>query len=335
VLARLDAFQRRHRWAALPLAVAYKFADDQGGYLAALITYYGFLSLFPALLLLVTITGYVLAGDPVAQQQLIDTAVARLPVIGTQIQHNLSSLEGNGVALAVGVVGLLYGVLGVGQALQLTFNRAWAVPRNRRPNPFRSRLRSAGLVGLAGAGLVLTSGLTGVATATSTLDSHVADAVRALLLCGAAILNVLLYVAAFRLLTAREVSARDLLPGALFAAIGWQLLQALGTTYVERVVARSSDVYGVFGVVLGLIAWIYLTATLAVLAAELNVVRACRLWPRSLLAPFTDDSALTPADRRAYVSYAQMTRFKSRENIDVSFAPQQREESQPSDDSRP
>jgi len=320
IVGALDHFQRRHRWAGLPLAVAYKYADDQGGFLAALITYYGFLSLFPGLLLLVTALGYVLAGNAHAQQTILDSALAQFPVIGTQLQHNLASVEGNPVAAAVGSLGLLYGVLGIGQATQLAFNRAWAVARNERPNPLRSRLRSAGFALLIGIGLVLTSVVTGLGTATGALDPHLTALVRASAVAASLAINVVLFVAAFRLLTARSVLARDLLPGAVFAALCWQALQGLGTVYVSWVVARSSDIYGVFGVVLGLLAWIYLASTITVLAAELNVVRACRLWPRSLLAPFADGLPLTPADERAYVSYVEMRRHKSFEHIDVTFA---------------
>src|SRR3954465_9472329 len=96
-----DAFQQRHRWVGMPLAVGYKYADDQGGFLAALITYYGFVSLFPALLLLVTTLGYVLAGNPSAQQHILDSFVAQLPVVGPQLEQNVSSLHGNPVALLI------------------------------------------------------------------------------------------------------------------------------------------------------------------------------------------------------------------------------------------
>ena len=186
---------------------------------------------------------------------------------------------------------------------------------------------------LVGAGLVLTTALTAIGAATGTMSSHASGLVRGLLLAASVLLNIGLIVAAFRLLTARDVRVRDLVPGSIFAAFGWQLLQALGTAYVTRIVARSSDIYGVFGVVLGLLAWVYLAATVTVVAAELNVVRACRLWPRSLLAPFTDGLPITPADERAYVSYAQMRRYKSFESIDVRFAPEQRSP-RPSDERR-
>ena len=319
IVGVIDAYQRRHGWAGFPLAVGYKYADDQGGFLAALITYYGFLSLFPALLLLVTTLGYVLQGDAHAQQQILNTALAKFPVVGTQLERNISAVHGNAAAVVIGVVGLLYGVLGIGQAMQLTFNRAWAVPRNQRPNPLFSRVRSFGLIVLLGAGVVATTVVTGFGASTGALDAHLGGLIRLAVLVASVAMNLLLFLVGFRLLTARDVSVRDLLPGAIFAALAWQGLQALGTTYVSHVVARSSDIYGVFGIVLGLLAWIYLAATIVVLAAELNVVRACRLWPRSLLAPFSDGLPLTTADERAYISYVEMRQHKSFEHIDVNF----------------
>jgi YihY family inner membrane protein len=319
VVSSVDRFQRRHRWAAFPLAVVYKYADDQGGFLAALITYYGFLSLFPGLLLLVTTLGYVLADNPDAQQKILDSAFGNFPIIGSQLEHNISSLHGSPVALVVGGLGLLYGVLGVGQAAQLAFNRAWAIPRSERPDPIRSRLRSFLFVIIVGLGLLVTTFLTGLGASNGYLNSHASALVRVFVIVGSVLTNIALFLLAFRLLTARAVAVRDLIHGALVAAFGWQALQALGTTYLSRVVAHSSDIYGVFGIVLGLVAWIYLGATVTVFAAEVNVVRACRLWPRSLLAPFTDDRPLTSADERAYASYAEMRKQKSFETIDVQF----------------
>src|SRR5690349_20251601 len=119
----VDRFQRRHRWAGLPLSVVYKYMDDQGGFLAALITYYGFLSLFPALLLLVTSAGYILAGNPELQRHLIESAVGQFPLLGTYLQQNVSALQGSPIAAVVGCLGLLYAALGIGQATQLAFNR--------------------------------------------------------------------------------------------------------------------------------------------------------------------------------------------------------------------
>jgi membrane protein len=319
IVSKIDGFQQRHRWASFPLAVVYKYGDDQGGYLAALITYYGFLSLFPGLLLLVTTLGYVLADNPEAQQKILDSAFGNFPVIGTQLEHNITSLHGSPVALVVGALGLLYGVLGVGQAGQLAFNRAWAIPRNERPNPIKSRVRSFAFVLVVGLGLIITTFLTGLGSSSGYLSSHAPNLVRGFVIAASVVTNIGVFFLAFRLLTARVVVARDLIPGAVVAAFGWQILQALGTTYLTRVIAHSSDIYGVFGIVLGLVAWIYLGATVTVFAAEVNVVRACRLWPRSLLAPFADNLPITAADERAYASYAEMRKFKSFQQVDVRF----------------
>ena len=113
LVEKLDGFQRGRRWVGFPLAVVYKFADDQGSYLAALIAYYGFLSLFPLLLLLVTILGFVLQGDAELQEQLLDSALGQFPVIGSQLRDNVHSLTGNGAGLALGIALTLYGCLGV------------------------------------------------------------------------------------------------------------------------------------------------------------------------------------------------------------------------------
>ena len=87
ITERLDQFQRRHRWAGFPLAVVYKYFDDFGAYLAALLTYYGFVSLFPLLLLLSTILGFVLSGDQRLQHEVLTSALHQFPVIGGDLDQ--------------------------------------------------------------------------------------------------------------------------------------------------------------------------------------------------------------------------------------------------------
>ena len=130
LVERVDRFQRRHPAAGYPLAVAYKFFDDQGNYLTAMITYYAFLSVFPLLLLLISILGFTLHNDPDLQARVLDSALSRLPVIGQQIADNVQSLSGNTLAVVVGALGGVYGSLGVVQAAQNAFNKVWAVPRS-------------------------------------------------------------------------------------------------------------------------------------------------------------------------------------------------------------
>ena len=194
----------------------------------------------------------------------------------------------------------LYGALGVAQAAQNAMNVAWAVPRNKRPNPVLVRLRSLLLLATAGLALLAATVVTTLAAGGAFGDGHrahgaVLRAVRAAQhrrprcsRCGSA--------------TALELSNRDVLPGALLGGIVWQLLQVFGAVYVDSVVKGASDTNGTFAFVFGLLAWIYLLAVSLVLCVEINVVRARRLWPRSLLTPFTDDVDLTAADQRAYTA---------------------------------
>ncbi len=318
VVAAVDAYQQRHRWVGFPLAVVYKFADDQGGYLAALLTYYGFLSLFPLLLLLVTVLGSVLAGDPEAQQRVLDSALSQVPVLGEEIRTNVSALRGSTTALVTGVLGSLYGGTGIAQAGQNAMNTLWAVPRNRRPNPVLSRLKSLIAVIALGGGLVGTTVLSGLVASVDA--GGIGSAGRVLGLAVALTGNALLFLAGFRMLTVERVPFRALVPGALAAAGGWQALQALGGYYVARTLTSASEVYGLFGVVLGLLGFLYLAAVTTLLCAEVNVVRARRLWPRSLLTPFTDQVQLTPADERSYEGLATAQQAKGFEQVDVSFS---------------
>jgi YihY family inner membrane protein len=319
VAARLDGYQRRHRWLGFPLAVAYKFGDDQGGYLAALITYYSFLSLFPLLLLFVTTLGFALHGDPELQRRVVDSTLSQFPIIGTQLQDNVRSLDGSVFGMVVGVVGALYGGLGAAQAAQNALNRVWAVPRNERPNPLTSRLRSLALLLVLGTGVIATTVLSGLGTSAKGYGADLGAGLRFLAILLSVVVNVGLFVTAFRVMTARDVKTRDVLAGAVLAAVAWQVLQAVGAYYVGHKLKNATEVYGLFGLVLGLIAWLWLESLVVVFAAEVNVVRAKRLWPRALLTPFTDQVRLTHADQRAYDSYAQSERYKGFETVDVDF----------------
>jgi membrane protein len=304
-----------------PLAVVYKFADDQGPYLAALIAYYGFLSLFPLLLLLVTILGFVLHGDPHLQAKVVDSALAQFPIIGGQLRENVRSLSGSGVGLAVGILVTLYGCLGVAGAIQNAFNRAWAVPRNLRPNPITSRLRSLLLLLVLGVGVLVTTALSGLTTGAGAVGVGVGGGLRVGAVLLATLVNIALFMLALRVLTANEVPTRHLRIGAVVAGIGWQIAQLLGTYLVAHTLKGTREAYGVFGLVLGLIAWIYLLALVTVFAAEINVVAQRRLWPRALLTPFTDQVRLTAGDKRAYTGYAESERHKGFEAVDVGFEP--------------
>jgi membrane protein len=314
--SRLDHFQRRHPAAGFPLAVVYKFVDDSGNYLAALLAYYAFVSLFPLLLLLSTCLGLVLAGHPDLQQRVLASAAGQFPVVGKQIADP-RSISGGPAGLVVGIVGSIYGGLGVAQAAQYAMNTAWRVPRNKRPNPFLSRARSLLLLVTAGLAVLVTTVLS--ALGGTNASGVLGPLIRVALVAASVVINSMIFILVFRVATTRALTVRQVLPGALGAALVWQLLQSFGVVYVRHVVKNASDTNAVFAVVLGLIAFLYVTAVAVVLCVEVNVVRVDRLHPRSLLSPFSDDGELTTADRSSYADQAHAQQMKSREDIDVRF----------------
>jgi membrane protein len=306
-LRALDRRQQQSRRLSFLAAVVKKFGDDQAGQLAALIAYYGFVSLFPLLLVLVTVLGFVLQGDPGEQKRILDGALGQFPLISDQLR--LQSLTGSGVGLAIGVLGSLLAGMGITGATQSAFNRIWNVPFKDRPNFLHARLRGLGMLAILGT-LSIVSTTAGGFVGSS---SHAAPAVLAGVIV-AFVLNLALFMTAFKLLTAVEVSWRELLPGVIVAAVFWQLLQHLGGFYVDHELKRTGPLYGVFALVLGLLAWLYLGSQLTIFAAEINVVRVRQLWPRSF---FSDP--LLEADRRALTSSAEVEERVHEQNVDVSF----------------
>jgi membrane protein len=310
ITERLHALDRRQQQmprASFIAAVLKKFGDDQAGQLAALIAYYGFVSLFPLLLVLVTVLGFVLQGDPSEQKRILDGTLGQFPLISDQLK--LQSLTGSGVGLAIGVVGSLLAGMGITGATQNAFNRIWNVPFKHRPNFIHAHLRGLGMLAVLGTMSIVSTTAAGFVGSAS----HGAPDVVAGVLV-AFVLNLALFMTAFKLLTAVDVSWRELLPGVIVAAVFWQLLQHLGGFYVDHELKRTGPLYGVFALVLGLLAWLYLGAQLTIFAAEINVVRLRRLWPRSF---FSDP--LLEADRRALTSSAEVEERVHAENVDVSF----------------
>jgi inner membrane protein YhjD len=331
---RVDGFQRRHRVLGFPLAVVYKYGDDHGPYLAAILTYYSFIAIFPLLLIATSVLGFVLQGNPDLEQQLLDSALGRFPIVGDQLGKP-EGLTGSTSAVVIGLLAATYGTIGLGQAAQHALNTAWAVPRNSRLNPITSRFRSAVALVLAGVVVLATSALTIVADNLDKLGLDLGPVIGWLsnvvtVATTAVVLSVLM-----RYTTSRRPSFRTSLPGGIFIGVGWYLLQRLGGVYVAHVVAKASAMNQVFGLVLGLIAFLFVAATIAVLGIELSVVLRRHLYPRALLTPFTDAVELTEADRRAYDSYAKAQRHKGFQHVDVTFDDRREEEPRDAPDDRP
>ncbi|WP_197038126.1 MULTISPECIES: YihY/virulence factor BrkB family protein [Actinomycetes] len=314
MIERLDKLQRRHPTLGFVIAVIYKYADDQGGYLAVLMTYYAFLALFPLLLLLTTGVGIVLDDNPEWQAKVLDSALGQFPVIGPQLGQP-QELSGGTAGIVIGIIGALYGASGVGQAAQNAMNTVWQVPRNNRPNPIFSRFRSLLLLTVLAMTLVGTAVLSTFAGLPGPLGAFEGVTVGLL----AVVINSVVFTIAYRLSTTNDVSYRDVLPGAAAMAIVWQLLQTFGTVYVTQVVKNASTTNSVFAVVLGLLAFFYLTSIAVVFTAEINVVRVHHLYPRALLTPFTDAVDLTHGDRKTYTRQAKAQRAKGFEHVDVTF----------------
>jgi membrane protein len=235
VLRWADIQQRRRRWAGLPLAVVYKMVDDQASYLVAIIAYYGFVSLFPLLLLLVTVLGFALSGSAELQQQVLHSALRDFPVIGDQIGENIHTLQGSAAGLAIGIVGSVYGALQVGVAVQNAMNKVWAVPRAGRPALHRLYGRSVALVGILLLSVGATTALSAVSTAAGSYGIGPVDvALRAGAVVVSMAVNAGFVLFAYRVLTVGTPPVRQLWPGALTASVLWQVLQSVGTYLVEH-----------------------------------------------------------------------------------------------------
>ncbi|HYZ13205.1 MAG TPA: YihY/virulence factor BrkB family protein [Actinomycetota bacterium] len=305
-----DEIQRRRALLAVPIAVFKKFGDDQGGHWAALIAYYGFFSLFPLLLVFTTILGFVLQGNQELQERILESALAQFPIIGETIRNNLGKIEGSFTALAIGIVGSLWAGMGVLLTLQTAMDELWDVPRRSRPNFLKGRLRAFLALFVFGAAIITSSVLAGLGTTGGSFGW----ALRIVTIAATFVLNALVIGSAFRYLTVARIRWRDVVPGALLSSAVWMALLALGAWLVDRQLRGSEALYGFFGIVLGLLSWIYVGAQLMLLSAELNVVLARRLWPRSLQAP-----PLSKSDKESLAAQATEEAARPREQVHVDF----------------
>ena len=294
---------------AFPLAVLKKFGEDRAGQLAALIAYYGFFSLFPLLLAFVTLSGMLFERSDM-QDRLVEAALSQFPVIGDQLRGNLQSLPDKGVALALGIGGALWAGLAGIKAAQNAMDHVWDVPMKRQPSFPIAVLRAVLMLLTLGLFVLLASFLGGVAAGTE--DASIA--VRLGGITGTLVLNVSIFLVAYRVLTVEDVSWRGVLVGAVFAGIAWTVLQALGGYVIGHRLESAKATYGFFAVVIGLLTWIYLGAQVTLLGAEMNVVRARRLWPRAL-----DPDRRMEADERALRDHARVEERREEETVEVRF----------------
>ena len=307
----LDRLQRRRAALGFPLGVVKKFSDDHAGNLAALMAWYGFFALLSLLLVFVTVFGFLLSGNQALHDDIVRSAIGRFPLIGTDI--HVGGLGGSTVALVIGLVAAIWAGLGITLVGQRAMDQVWDIPHRMRRNFLTARLR--GLLILLVLGLVNVAISSVVGTLASGGLGGMELKVAGFVVSG--LLNVGLFWAVFRLFTSETVASRQLWLGIVIAAVGWTVLQALGGVYVDRIVRRAKQTYGALAIMIGLMSWLYLGAQMLLYAAEANVVRARRLWPRSLMEP------VTAADVQALRAAARVEERREGERIEVTFEPRE------------
>ena len=305
----VDHTQRRFTPTAFVFGVIKKYGDDNGGVLASNLAYSAFVSLFPLLLILVTVLGLVAAVNPAFRADVLKTVAKQVPAIGTQLTGNVHELKRHSVVgLIVGIAGLIWGSTGLAQAGLFTMEQVWNLPGPARPG-FVPRLGRAMLfISLLGAGVIVTTLLASLNTygQKAAILAVLAEVV-------AALVNIGMYIGGFRVLTPKTVPTQRLVPGAITGGILWTLLLILGTYLVHHFL-HSNSVYGVFATVLGLLAWIYLAVQITVYSAEINVVLARHLWPRAIVQP-----PLTEADRASMALQALQNQRRPEQLVKVEF----------------
>ena len=307
---KADRTQKGVRPLAFAVGVVKKFGDDRGGSLSALLTFYGFLSLFPLLLLLVTILGFFGGGEHSFVRRVENSAFSQFPVVGTKLSTNIHGLQGRSIfGLVVGIVVVLWGSQGALQTAQYAQAEIWNIPGVNRPS-FWARLgRTGSMMVVLGLFLLASTVLAGVVT----IGHHGGLAVAGAVASSLAV-NVGLFVVAFRLLTPKQIAWRDMVPGAIVGSAGWTLLQYIGGVLVEHSLRNTSKEYGAFALVLGMMGFLYLAAQVTLYASEVNVVRARHLWPRGLVQP-----PLTTADKQVLSSIALEGRRRPEQYVATGF----------------
>ncbi len=309
VIRKIDRVQQRSRPAGFLFGVIKKYGDDNGGVLVTNLAHTAFVTLFPLLLVLITVLGLVAAVNQGFRQDAVSAVAGQVPLIGTELTGNVHTLQRSSlIGLIVGFATLIWGTTGLAQAGLFTMEQVWNLPGPARPGFFPRLGRSLLFLLLLGLVVIATTLLASLSTYGKHAVAFVvfAEAVEATVNAG-------MYFIGFRILTPRGVPARDLAPGAVAAGICWTALQVVGAYLVHHFL-HSDSVYGVFATVLGLVAWLYLAAEVTVYCAEVNVVLARRLWPRSILQP-----PLTEADRASMALQALQNQRRVEQQVTVTF----------------
>jgi membrane protein len=308
-MERLDRWQQQRPWAALPAAVFKKFSDDQSTNLASMVAFWAFFSIFPLLLVFVTVLAYVLPSAS-TKQNVLQHVASFFPLLHA---NEIQTLSGSWWTLLVGLITALWSGLSVVKTLQTAFASVWEVPMAERPKFVEQLKRSVLVLLTIGLGLVISTVISSFVIGTST-GIHLGWFGRLAGYVISILLDIGLFVAAFRMLTVRDITTRDVLPGAVFSGVAFWILQQLSSFLISRQLQNEQGTYGTFATVIVMLWWFYLQSQLTMLGAQLNVVRKWHLWPRSLVG-----GPDTEADHRAYQRYAEERKFHDEQEIESRF----------------
>ena len=309
-IRRADTAQQRHRVSAFIFGVIKKYGDDNGGVLASNLAHSAFVSVFPLLLILVTVLVQVASSSPALQAQVLGAVSSQFPAIGSTLVGQITAMHrASVISLAVGLLVLVWGATGLAQAGLFTMEQVWNLPGPARPGYVQRLGRCVLFLCVLAVGLAVSTVLAGLVT----YGQH-ALAFRVLAQGLAVMANIGLYLASFRVLTPKGVPARDLVTGAAAGGVAWTVLLAVGAYIVHRDL-HTASAYGIFATVLVLVAWIYLGVQVTVYAAEVNVVLTRRLWPRTIVQP-----PLAEADRASLALQALQNQRREEQDVQVSFS---------------
>jgi membrane protein len=305
---RIDSEQRRHTALGVTAAVVKKYSEDRSSNLASMIAFWAIFSVFPLFLVGVTVLGFVLEGHT---KEVVLRDVAQLfPLLHL---NDIQGLSGAWWAVIIGGATALWSGLAVVKVTQTAFNSVWELPVKDRPGMFERLARGLLALCTIGVGLIGTTLVSGFVVGNLEAVS-LAWWARLAGYAIAIVLDVGLFLLAFRMLTSAGVTFRDVLPGALLAGIVFWILQEISSLIISRQLHNTQSTYGNFATVITILWWFYLQAQVTLLGAQLNVVLKERLYPRSLFGgPETD------ADFRALETYAEAATHAQREELDARY----------------
>ncbi|MGZ6634622.1 MAG: YihY/virulence factor BrkB family protein [Solirubrobacteraceae bacterium] len=276
VLQKLDRAQKRSTTLSVAVATFKKFSEDQSANLAAMIAFWAFFSVFPLFLVLVTLLAIFL---PASDKDSVLGHVAQMfPLLDPK---TVSGLSGAWWTIVLGLATALWSGSGVVRTAQFAFNSVWGTQPDQQPGLVKQMIRSISVLATVGLGLVLTTLLSGV-VASSASGVNLGAAGRAGGYVLSAALDVGIFLAAFRILTERDVTTHDVMPGALLSGIAFFVLQELSTLIISRYLKNAQSTYGHFATVITILWWFYLQSMITLLGAQLNVVLKEHSYPRSL-----------------------------------------------------